>query len=74
MLYICYLIFLHFHFTDINIYVLFLLQYTIYWTCFVYSEDNDVDLDPLANQELDEQTAPQKSSGKQKKKKKKDDW
>ena len=42
---------------------------------FVYSEDNDVDLDPLANQEeLDEPTAPQKSSGKQKKKKKKDDW
>ena len=37
-------------------------------------EDNDVDLDPLANQELDEPTAPQKSSGKQKKKKKKDDW
>ena len=37
-------------------------------------EDNDVDLDPLVNQELDEPTAPQKSSGKQKKKKKKDDW
>lgn len=36
--------------------------------------DNEVDLDPLANKELDEPATSQKPAGKHKKKKKKDDW
>lgn len=36
--------------------------------------DDEVDLDPLANQELDEPATSQKPAGKHKKKKKKDDW
>lgn len=39
-----------------------------------FNSDNEVDLDPLANQELDEPATSQKPAGKHKKKKKKDDW